>query len=186
MSRAVKSAAIIKAEGKAHKTRSELAAREKAEKAMLSGAALTEDELTRKNPEAHKKFLALKKLLQKIEKNDGLYSDAVNQYCQLYAEILAAKRDEEKYRLLADKLSGRFDELENAEADDIIRFTREFKGYIKEISSVGAGIMQRRKMMTDLGKEFGLTAAAALRIIPKTAEPSEDDALIKALREGQE
>lgn len=187
MSRAVKPAATIKAEGKSHRTKAELETRAKAESAMLSGEPLAEDALTKKDETAHGKFTALKRLLSRIGKNDRLYSDAVNQYCQLYAEIYRAKSDEARFRMLADKLEARFDAVsDEADADTIIKFEREFKSFLKEISSLGATIMQRRKMMTDLGKEFGLTAAAALRIIPKTPEKPENDALIKALNGADE
>ena len=45
--------------------------------------------------------------------------------------------------------------------------------------------MQKRKMMSDIEKENGWTVLSAIRAIPKQAENSEDDALMKILQGGE-
>ena len=40
----------------------------------------------RENETAHKEFLRLKKLLEKIDKFDDMYGAVINRYCILYAE----------------------------------------------------------------------------------------------------
>ena len=81
-----KPANVIRLEKKSHRTKKELASRENAEKALLTGEKLKERKEVKSDPVAHKEFLRIKKLLEKIEKNDDLYSSVINRYCQLYAE----------------------------------------------------------------------------------------------------
>lgn len=68
-----KPVAVIRAEGKSHRTKAELNAREKGEAAFATGIPIKEKEETKKNVVAHKEFLRVTKLLNKIEKCDALY-----------------------------------------------------------------------------------------------------------------
>ena len=71
-----KPVAVIRAEGKSHRTKAELNAREKGEAAFATGIPIKEKEETKKNVVAHKEFLRVTKLLNKIEKCDALYETA--------------------------------------------------------------------------------------------------------------
>lgn len=93
MPTASKSADIIRMEGKSHRTKKELRQREQAEKALLTGIPLKERQEVKDNEIAHKEFLRLKKLLEKINKFDDMYGAVINRYCILYAET---KEFEEK------------------------------------------------------------------------------------------
>lgn len=73
MPTASKSADIIRMEGKSHRTKKELRQREQAEKALLTGIPLKERQEVKDNEIAHKEFLRLKKLLEKINKFDDMY-----------------------------------------------------------------------------------------------------------------
>ena len=88
-----KTVSIIRSEGKSHRTKRELRQREQAEKAVLTGIPLKERPEVRENETAHKEFLRLKKLLEKIDKFDDMYGAVINRYCILYAET---KEFEEK------------------------------------------------------------------------------------------
>ena len=68
-----KPVAVIRKEGKSHRTKAELNAREKGEAAFATGIPIKEKEETKKNVVAHKEFLRVTKLLNKIEKCDALY-----------------------------------------------------------------------------------------------------------------
>lgn len=96
MPTASKSADIIRMEGKSHRTKKELRQREQAEKALLTGIPLKERQEVKDNEIAHKEFLRLKKLLEKINKFDDMYGAVINRYCILYAETkeFEEKRDQ--------------------------------------------------------------------------------------------
>lgn len=87
MPTASKSADIIRMEGKSHRTKKELRQREQAEKALLTGIPLKERQEVKDNEIAHKEFLRLKKLLEKINKFDDMYGAVINRYCILYPEV---------------------------------------------------------------------------------------------------
>ena len=93
---------VIRMEGKSHRTKRELKSRENAEKKLLTGGKLKERKEVKSDPIAHKEFLRIKKLLEKIEKNDDLYSSVINRYCQLYAECkdFEEKREVDRIALL--------------------------------------------------------------------------------------
>lgn len=111
MPTASKSADIIRMEGKSHRTKKELRQREQAEKALLTGIPLKERQEVKDNEIAHKEFLRLKKLLEKINKFDDMYGAVINRYCILYAET---KEFEEK----RDQFYKQLCEFQN-EKDDI-------------------------------------------------------------------
>ena len=67
MARPAKPANVIKIEGKSHRTKKELRAREQAEKSLLSGVKLKESAEVKKHPRAHQELLRMKKLLVGIE-----------------------------------------------------------------------------------------------------------------------
>ena len=58
-------------------------------------------------------------------------------------------------------------------------------GALAKIADLDKIIMQKRKMMSDIEKENGWTVLSAIRAIPKQAENSEDDALMKILQGGK-
>ena len=88
MSRRIKPAATIAAEGKSHRTKAELEARAKAEKALLSGEKLKERDSVKADENAHAEFKRVSRLLAAIDKADALYTAIVNRYCELYSETV--------------------------------------------------------------------------------------------------
>ena len=82
MPRPAKSASIIKLEkNKDHRTKREIASRERAEKALLTGKMMLETAEVRNDKVAHLEFLRLKPLLKAIDKFDEIYGAPVRRYC---------------------------------------------------------------------------------------------------------
>ena len=161
---------------KGHRTKAEINLRKEEEERQKTGNPLTEFKGTKQNRVAHKEFLRIKKLLQKIDKNDDLYSEIINRYCVIGAEI---SDFEQKIK----QIQVRFEKLENDYDNDLIDadfYWRRLDSLQKSIISYDAKIMTKRKMLLDIEKENSMTVASNLRNIPKTPEKKENP-LIAAL-----
>lgn len=161
---------LIKSEGnKRHLTKKEIEFREKQESSLMTGIKMKEWPEVKTNKVAHKEFARVKKLLQKIDKNDGLHESVINRYSLLRAECLEFEEKRERFY-------STLDELENARAEenmtwlDYLKMKTSTQG---QIIAYDKQIMQKRKMMLDIEKENLMTIAAALRAIPK--KPHEED-----------
>lgn len=185
MGRPAKTAGVIKAEGKSHRTKAELAAREEAEKSVLSGSPLWERKEVKNNKTAHKEFLRISKLMAGIGKDDALYSSGINTYCELYAEIVELEADIEHIRELAESLECEFKKLEVKDFEKIMSFSRQMLKLKSQKVSIGAAIDRKRNMMLAIDKENVMTISAALRNIPKTPQKQENP-LLAALMEDDE
>lgn len=184
MSRPSKPAAVIREQGKSHRTKAELERREKGEAALLSGKKCFEREAVKHDPVAHKEYQRLVKLMKAINKDDALYAPIYNRYCKLFAEVDFYQKEISRLRELADKLERKFDEVEDASAEEITLFAKEITNLLRQINSMDSAVMTKRKMMFDIEKECCMTVAAALRTIPKEAEKSEaPDELLAILRD---
>lgn len=177
MGRPSKTVGVIKAEGKSHRTKAELAAREEAEKSVLSGQPLWERKEVRSNKTAHKEFLRISKLMANIEKNDALYSSGINTYCELYAEIVELEEDIDHLRELTNELEREFKKLEVKDFDAIMSFSKQIGKLKSQKISIGAAIDRKRNMMLAIDKENVMTISAALRNIPKTPQKAENPLL---------
>lgn len=165
-----KTADIIRLEKKSHRTKKELRQREQGEKALLTGITLKERQEVKDNETAHKEFLRLKKLLQKIDKFDDMYGAVINRYCVLYAET---KEFEEKRERFYQQLC----EFQDAKEDFLIdeeMTPREYYGIEasmqKNLVSLDRQVQSKRKMLSDIEKENIMTIAASLRSVPKKPE----------------
>lgn len=170
MPTASKSADIIRMEGKSHRTKKELRQREQAEKALLTGIPLKERQEVKDNEIAHKEFLRLKKLLEKINKFDDMYGAVINRYCILYAET---KEFEEK----RDQFYKQLCEFQNEKDDMLINRELTRKEYYgieasmqKSLVSMDRQIQAKRRMLAEIEKENVMTIAASLRSVPKKPE----------------
>lgn len=185
MGRPSKTAGVIKAEGKSHRTKAELKAREEAEQSFLSGQELFERTEVSRNKTAHKEFLRVSKLMSKIGKNDALYSSGINTYCQLYAEITKLEKDIQHIEELADALEEKFNELKYLDFEQVISFTKQIIKLQEKKITLGAAIDRKRNMMLAIDKENVMTISAALRNIPKTPQKAENP-LLKALADDED
>ena len=182
MARPAKTAGVIKAEGKSHRTKAELEARENAEQAVLSGKPLFERSEVGSNKTAHKEFLRVSKLMTKIGKNDALYSSGINTYCELYAEIVELEEDIQHIKELADALEEKFKKLEDLDFEQVMSFTKQIIKLQSQKVTLGAAIDRKRNIMLAIDKENVMTISAALRSIPKTPQKKENP-LLAALAE---
>lgn len=179
MARPAKPVAVLKAEGKSHRTKAELEKRKKEEAAFATGTPLKEKPETKKNLIAHKEFKRVTKLLTEIGKCDALYENIINRYCMLYAECRGY--EEMRDSLLTDlaHLQDAFKEREI----DFLAYLEKKNGITGSVNAIDRQLQTKRKMLMDIEKENIMTVASVLRNIPKTEEPDENPLLI-ALRGG--
>ena len=166
MARPAKTEKIISLEGRAHRTKAELDYRKQAEAKLLSKIKLKEKPEVKNDPVAHKEFLRLKKLFLSIGKNDGLYENAVNRYCQLFAECQDFENKRERF----------YDDLEELKKEfekgtmDLLAYDSRRSKLAALIIQLDKQVMAKRTMMLALEKENVMTIAASLRSIPKKTE----------------
>lgn len=163
-----KSVKILKMEGKSHRTKKELAMRERMETANLTGSKLREEKQVRENPAAHKEFTRVRKLLRLIEKDDELYGAEINLYCQLKAEI---EQEETERKRLYDRLETIRRMEEQAETFEDMKAVLDLQNKVKQqIAACDRNIRERRKMRLDIENKNLMNIASSLRSIPKTAD----------------
>ena len=184
MSRRIKPAATIAAEGKSHRTKAELEARAKAEKALLSGEKLKERASVKADENAHAEFKRVSRLLAAIDKADALYTAIVNRYCELYSETVMLSEVVTSCKRIIDVISCKVEELEDSEDEDpdtLLSISAALSKALSSLNSADSKIMTKRKMMLDIEKECCMTVSAALRTIPKEPDTADADALVRAL-----
>lgn len=159
-----KTVEILKYEGKSHRTKAEIRQREKGEKALLTGVNLKEKKEVENNKVAHKEFLRMKKLLEKIGKADDMYGNIINRYCQLVAECAEFEERREQVAVQQEELMQRKGEMDFATYLSLSdKLSKTLLAYDKQIQT-------KRKMMVDIEKENVMTIASSLRSVPKTPE----------------
>lgn len=171
---------VIQMEGRSHRTKKEIKQRKKAEEALLTGQRIRERQGTKENENAHKEFLRIKKLLEKIEKNDDLYSSVINRYCILYAECYEFEEKRERiYSQLCD-MQNRMNELIDTGEMTMKEFYNIEVGMQKNLVALDKQVQAKRKMLLEIEKENVMTIASALRTVPKKVE-KKGNPLLEAL-----
>ena len=156
-----------------HLTKAEKEQRAKAEAELLTGSPLREWPETKSNPEAHKHFLRVSKLLGSIGKNDALYEPSINRYCALLAECAQIEKDK---RLLSDAAQ----ELAEDRGDmDLVTYLDRLRDINGQILAYDRSLQTKRKMLLDLEKENIMTIASALRSVPKKVEQKEQGGMAR-------
>lgn len=123
-----------------------------------------------KNPEAHKEFKRLNKLLKSIKKNDAIYEAVINRYCMLQAEC---KDFEEKRELSYSDIQELTEDKDKLIDNDEMSLSSYYKmknNMQNTIIGLDKQIQSKRKMILDIEKENIMTIASALRSIPKKDE----------------
>ena len=166
LSRAPKPVIILADEKKSHMTKAEIKTRKQAEAALLSNIKFKEKPEVKNDPVAHKEFLRLKKLFLSIGKNDGLYENAVNRYCQLFAECQDFEQKRERFYEDIEELKKEFEKG----TMDFLEYDARRVKLTSLIIQLDKQVMAKRNMMLALEKENVMTIAASLRSIPKKAE----------------
>lgn len=183
MARPSKPVAVLKAEGKSHKTKEELEAREKAESKLMSGTPLYERPEVAADDIAHAEFLRVSELMRGIEKDDALYSSGINTYCQLYSEIYEMEKEKRHLTELVSRIGNKIDEI-GGDLNELTEATKSLTRLISSKNALGNIIDNKRKLMLAIDKENVMTVSSALRSIPKTPEKVENP-LLKALMEDE-
>jgi len=147
---------------KYHITKAEVAHREAAEKAALTGIPIRESLEVKSSNAAHSEYERVIELLSAAGKNDALYEAVINDYCIYKADIL-------RYMEMREAIMD----------DDSIDSGKRYK----LIMDADSRIETYRAKRFAIEKENGFTIASALRAIPKKPEVKSDP-LLDALRGG--
>lgn len=159
---------VLETEKKSHRTKAEKEQRRRAEEALLTGQAMREKPQVKQDDIAHKEFLRLKKLFERIGKNDDLNANVVNRYCQLYAECIAFEEERERFAQRAQSLE------DNPDINPDLNYYKTLSSLQAQVLAIDKQVQAKRKMMLDIEKECLMTVASALRSIPK--KPAEEEA----------
>lgn len=167
MARPSKAAAVIKLEkNKDRRTKKEIATREKAEKALLTGKMMTETAEVRNDRVAHLEFLRLKPLLKAIDKFDEIYGAPVRRYCLNKSKL-------NDIAIEIEKIEDEIEDLRDSESDFVKNKPEFFRLLCKleETINKKESIAQKyRAEMIDFEKQNCMTIRSALAAIPKKPE----------------
>jgi len=173
---------LIKLEGKSHRTKAELTAREKAESQLLTGISLKAWPEVRADKVANKEFNRVKKLLKIICHDDALHEAVINRYCLLTAEC---KQIEQTVGQLGTEMVELTEAYRSGQID--------FLGYVQEKGNIHDRIiawdkklMDKRKMLLQIERENIMTILATLRAIPKKLENKKESPMAEYLRRKRE
>ena len=173
---------------KGHKTKEEIAKRQDAEKALVTGSPIKERRSVKECKTAHEEFRRVKGLMKAIQKDDAIYSAVINRYCELFAECIQLSAQKEALNRALEQSQDAFDRIadeldEGAAIDEISKFVKLVSSLAAQILKYDAQIMTKRKMMFDIEKENSMTVAAGLRTLPKEPPKKEENPLVKLLSE---
>lgn len=165
MARPSKAATVIKMEGKSHRTKKELATREKAEKALLSGKNIQETPEVKKNKAAHAMFLRVTSLLSAIEKNDEIYGEGVRRYCLNKSELTETMAKIEQIQGEIDEIREDKDDFKNI--DEFYRTLCKLEDSLTKNKQYAKGIRAEMERFED---KHCMSVKAALQAVPKKTE----------------
>lgn len=165
MARPSKAAKVVKLEKKSHRTKRELATREKAEKALLTGKMMTETAEVRNDRTAHLEFLRLKPLLKAIDKFDEIYGNPVRRYCLNKSKL--ADIDAKIEQLESEMEEIREEKAKFKSIDEYFRLMTKMHETIAKQEQLAKSI---RAEMNDFEKQNCMTIRSALAAIPKKPE----------------
>lgn len=178
MARPPKSYLQLVSEKKSHRTKDELKQRKCQEEALLTKVKIKEFKSTKENESAHKEFNRIKKLFEKIDKNDDLFAGVLNRYCMLKAECEDFEIKRETFYKNLDDLEKEWEhqsELPKEEKEMTAFEYFKLKGqYQGQVVALDKQIQNKRKMMLEIEKENIMTISSALRSIPKNQPPEEN------------
>lgn len=164
-----KPTALILSEGKSHRTKAEISARQKAETALYTGVHFKESQQVKDNMIAHAEFLRLKRLYGKVSYVDALDQNIINRYC---LEVAAIHGYEEQITRMKLDL----DMVESAE-DRMPLYEMIGKTYDR---------MNRSKaLLLKYEDRLFLTPAGRMRAIPKTPPEETNDTGFSAFFKGR-
>jgi hypothetical protein len=173
-----KPVSVLRMEGRSHRTKKELEAREKLEKAQLTGQRMREPEDVKKDEVAHATWKRVAKLLAAIGKADALYEQQIARYCRLASEAALSERQMMRLAKMQDEL----DEARDSGETSGMEYVTSAAKIADLRQSEENMLMRRRKMMFDIERESLMSIAASLRAIPKApVDEAEDDPMAQML-----
>ena len=147
-----------------HRTKQEIALRKAGEAALLTGEPMKERQDVRKDPEAHREFIRLRRLFRAIGKDDALYQNVINDYCLLYGEIQSASA-------LIQRIQDDLERLEDYKDDMEARVYRRLRKALEGCEAKEKALIDRKRdRMRAIEDKNLMTAQAALRAIPEKQE----------------
>ena len=176
MARPAKPVNVIQMEKKSHRTKKELAVRQKSEQEMLSGERIDKFTEVKNNTKASREFDRVVKIFDSIEKNDKMYETVINRYCLMLAECRELEDLKKTISVNIKHMIKLFKENIVAEAEPeakallYIDFAREIAQLSNTLIKYDREIEKKRGMLLAIEKESGMTMAAMLRTIPKKQE----------------
>lgn len=129
-----------------------------AEKSLLTGENFTESAQVKSDPVAHREYMRLKRLYEKIDFVDALDKDIINDYCMERANL--------------EQLTNILIQMRNKceETDDLDQKMTVFG----ELQKVSVEIRKCREVLLKMQDRLFLNPAGRLRAIPKKpAEPEQ-------------
>lgn len=181
-----KPVAVLEAEGRSHRTKEELAQRRQGEKSLLTGQKMRESPAVKGSPAAHQEFRRLRKLLDKIGRDDALYQGVINRYCLLAAECQEFMEKRERFFEAEQRMEERFHSGQSQmEEGQFYRLQAQLRS---QVIACDRQVQAKRKMMLDIEKENIMTVLSSLRAVPKQLadEEDEDDPLLELMRRQRE
>ncbi len=165
-----------------HRTKAEIEIRKKGEEALMTGSKLQEWPEVKADPEAHKEFLRVRRLLRSIGKDDDLFGAMINTHCRLKGEIQSFEDMKAAIVAQIDELG----KMHKAGEIETTSYVQERGKLQNRYMTCDRNIMAKRKMMLDISKENIMTIQGALRSIPKKPEKKEESPMAEYLRKKRE
>lgn len=163
-----KPVALLRIEGKSHRTKAELEQREASEQALTTGEHMAKWPEVRRNICASREFDRVSALLRKISKDDALHESVVNRYCLLRAECAQFEDKRETFYRGIKQMERAYSKPEDGKVPlEPSEYFRLLQSMQANIINLDKQIMAKRKMMLDIEKENIMTIASVLRSIPK-------------------
>ena len=182
MSRPAKSALGDDIRG--HRTKDEISTRQEAEKSLYTGVEMSFQAGKKDHKKAFLEFKRIKKLYQRINKDDDLYSGCITTYCLLFEECDQTEKWRNDFEESQEKL-----ETEYRNKDGIMEASVYYKllsNSQKNILECDRALMTKRKMMLDIAKENLLTCQSSLRSVPKKPEKKKNSRIMNIIHEQHE
>jgi len=162
MARPSKAASVIKLEKKSHRTKKELAVREKGESRLLTGKIMTETAEVRNDKAAHLEFLRLKPLLKAIDKFDEIYGNPTRRYCLNKSKLADIDAKIEKLNSEIEEIQKEKGSFKNI--DEYFRLKTKMEDVITKQEQLAKSI---RAEMNDYEKQNCMTIRSSLAAVQK-------------------
>lgn len=151
-----------------HRTKAEIELRKKGQEALYTGEKFGETQQVKDNPVAHKEFLRLRRLYDKIPYVDALDQGAINRYC---LEVSNRMRLAE----LSVTMEARLDGVADMTAAEVVAL-------YKALSNIQTEQRKSEELLIKLEDRLLLNPTSRIRAVPKTPEKAPELSGVAAFR----